>query len=189
VKNTVSPLAPAQIQLNTIAQQEAQKQASFWFPIHQYFAQRLKDSKEPEKKEAEGEMGASARSQVSGLIGKTATHDAATGAAPGSGKFVTDTSKGFDVGAGAAANAVTQAASSSDRAYVKGLQDVVSLGLKDQSTAQRGLATAAETEAQEAGLATQINYANQSGDAAAIGGGVGQLAANPAVQNFVKGLG
>lgn len=163
------PLTPAQLKSQQIAIQSAQKNASFWFPIQQHFSAKLQ-SEAPSKKDMErGEAAGLVTTQAKQAMGQTLDKDTATGAAPGSGKYVMDTAHGTANTAKATTQGLTEATASADSAYVKGLEQVLSMGRKDQQVAQQGLATAAQEQEQEIG-AQQAGQAQTAQGEAQVAG-------------------
>jgi hypothetical protein len=162
-------LTPAQKMSQDVAIQNAQRNQSFWFPIQQYFSQRLNTEAPGLKEQERGQSESSARSQVDASMGKVLDKDAAAGAAPGSGKYILDATKGSEASATSGADALTAASSDADKAYVKGLQTVVQMGQKDQAVAQQGLAAAGQEEAQEASLKAQSDAEQQQGIGTLLG--------------------
>jgi hypothetical protein len=158
-------LTPAQQLMQQTAMQEAQKNEQFWFPIQQYFANRVQQTAPAQKELAKGEAADTSKAQAEGMIGQTVNRDTVTGARPGSGKYLLDASGGYGKSAIGSSLATQSAGAASDRSYVQGLQQVVQAGGADMKSAQQGLQLAGQGQAQEAGIETQ------GGEAALQGAG------------------
>lgn len=167
------PLTPAQQQLQQVGLQGAANYAKTWQPLQGYFANRLTTDAPAATTMARGAAATGSRSAGMDALDSVLGRDRSTGAGIGSGKYVTDASGGLDATAAGTAGALTQAQSAGEGEYAKGLQDVVRMGMQDQSMAQGGLQNAANTEAQEQAAQEQAQQGMYQGIGEAIGQGGG----------------
>lgn len=149
------PLTPAQQQLQQVALANAQNYSNVWMPVQTYFAQKVNKEAPGLTEQGRGQAAGTVRARGLNATNATLAADAAHGAAAGSGRYLMDLGRGLNATAGATGTGLAQADAAGNLQYVKGLQEILGLGQADQQQATRGLTTAANAQAQEAGAQMQ----------------------------------
>lgn len=170
---------PAERSLSQIAMSRLQDYRTRWAPLQQRLATTITKMGAPgsiERERTSGRAVAEEGEQYSKGTAGLAKQSMTTGAGPSSGSFRTSVATLPAEGKSAAGSAVASGESMIDRAYVSGLQTLMSLGRGEKANATMGTAQAAGIQAQQAWGDAYKSLSDRSMWAGLGGTGAGMLA-------------
>lgn len=169
-------VSPAQAQFEQAAQQQALRSYNTWLPVQQYFVNKLQTERPGMREMEKGQVAGEARAEGGAALQQGLGRASATGAGPGSGRFLSASQGVTDATGAAVGKGLAGATSDAERRYVEGIQTAISMGQQDRARALQGLGQAAQEQQRYEEQRSTFFNAGMEGLGSIVGGGIGQAA-------------